>query len=411
MRFAAFDGLRGFFSLFVVLAHIPAATFLHSTSLQETGKSLVDLFFVFSGFVIVAGYEKHLRDGYGTRRFLIERLGRIYPIHFLMMMVFLATEIAFATVLSDLGQPGRQAFDASKSPETFISNLLLIQAWGVNDRLAWNFPSWSLSTEWAAYIFFALAMMLAPKRFWPIAIVGLVASMVILAFVSPYGMHSYSDYAVFRSILGFSAGAIAYYIYSAMAQREMLTGLPKLCYTIIEACGIVLLITAQIRLGTSPYAVLLPLMFIALMIVFAYGRGAISDVMSTKPMVYLGVISLSVYVIHAWIIMRVVNFAQLFDRLTGSDIVRNDAIEGTTLALSPMAADALGVAIIVVVIAISHFTYTYVEVPGQRMFRRFAKRYAAAPVQSSGPSAVIVPMPVAEPQREQTTTIPVAPAA
>ncbi|MBV8523676.1 MAG: acyltransferase, partial [Acetobacteraceae bacterium] len=33
-------------------------------------------------------------------------------------------------------------------------NLLLIHGWGLSDRWAWNYPSWSISTEWAGYLAF-----------------------------------------------------------------------------------------------------------------------------------------------------------------------------------------------------------------------------------------------------------------
>ena len=35
---------------------------------------------------------------------------------------------------------------------TFVSNGLLVHAWGVLDELTWNYPSWSISAEWAAYL-------------------------------------------------------------------------------------------------------------------------------------------------------------------------------------------------------------------------------------------------------------------
>jgi peptidoglycan/LPS O-acetylase OafA/YrhL len=34
------------------------------------------------------------------------------------------------------------------------ANLLLLQGWGVGPQLSWNYPSWSVSTEWAGYLAF-----------------------------------------------------------------------------------------------------------------------------------------------------------------------------------------------------------------------------------------------------------------
>ncbi|MBW8283198.1 MAG: acyltransferase [Rhizobium sp.] len=377
MRFLAFDGLRGLFSLLVVLAHVPAATVLRQSGLSATGDTLVDLFFVFSGFVIAAGYEKRLLEGYGTGRFLIERLGRIYPIHFVMLVVFILTEIAFATVLGSLGQQGRVPFEGDKAIEAIFSHLTLIHAWNVHDMPTWNYPTWSLSTEWAAYIVFALALLVLRRRFTAAAVVGIGVSIMVLLTVAPGGMQSYHDYGVFRSILGFSAGVIAYRAFDALNRRQAFCRISRPVFTALEIGGLVGLFGLQVAFGATDFAVALPLVFTLLMIVFAYGRGHFSALMGSRPLVYLGTISLSIYVVHVWIIMRAGNLAALAERLTGLDLV-NYVGEGNSrhleLALPPLAANLLAVLVVAGVVLVSHFTYRYVELPGQALFRRLAKR-------------------------------------
>jgi len=48
---------------------------------------------------------------------------------------------------------------APREPQRFtlvslIENLALVHGWGFSDFLAWNYPSWSVSTEWAGYLAF-----------------------------------------------------------------------------------------------------------------------------------------------------------------------------------------------------------------------------------------------------------------
>lgn len=381
MRFLAFDGLRGLFSLLVVLAHVPAATVLRQSGLSATGDTLVDLFFVFSGFVIAAGYEKRLLEGYGTGRFLVERLGRIYPIHFVMLMVFIATEIAFATVLGSLGQQGRVPFAGDKAVEAIFTHLTLIHAWNVHDMPTWNYPTWSLSTEWAAYIVFAVALLVLRRRFTIAAVVGISVSILVLLMVAPNGMQSYHDYGVFRSILGFSAGVLAYRAFDALTRRQAFSALSRPVFTALEAGGLAGLFGLQVAFGATDFAVALPLVFTLLMIVFAFGKGHVSALMGTRPLVYLGTISLSIYVVHVWIIMRAGNLAALAERLTGLDLVTYVA-EGDSrhleLALPPLAANLLALLLVAGVVLVSHFTYRYVELPGQALFRRLAKRLSPA---------------------------------
>ncbi len=393
MRFLAFDGLRGLFSLLVVLAHVPGATVLRQSGLSATGDTLVDLFFVFSGFVIAAGYETRLLEGYGTGRFLVERLGRIYPIHFVMLMVFIATEIAFATVLGSLGQQGRVPFEGDKAVEAIFTHLTLIHAWNVHDMPTWNYPTWSLSTEWAAYIVFAVALLMFRRRFTIAALVGICVSILVLLIGAPNGMQSYHDYGVFRSILGFSAGVLAYRTFDILNRRQAFSALSRPVFTALEIGGLAGLFGLQVAFGATDLAVALPLVFTLLMIVFAYGRGYVSDLMGSRPLVYLGTISLSIYVVHVWIIMRAGNVAALAERLTGLDLVTYVAegdLRHLELALSPLAANLLALLVVAGVVLVSHFTYRYVELPGQALFRRLAKRLSPA---VTGPGPVVAANP------------------
>ncbi|MGF0538496.1 acyltransferase family protein [Agrobacterium sp. ES01] len=393
MRFLAFDGLRGLFSIFVVLSHIPAATFLYQSGLESSGRSLVDLFFVFSGFVIVAGYEQRLLEGYSFRRFLIARLGRIYPIHVVMLLVFILTEIAFATILSPLAPEGRGYFEGPKSLFAIVTNLTLIQAWGIHDQLTWNFPSWSLSTEWAAYLLFAASLFCLRRRFLYVTVVVIPFSMAMLVLVAPDGMSSFQDFGVFRSFLGFSCGTLSYYLFGYLYQRDMFKTVPVAVFTALELAGFALMIGLQLAIGRTEYAVILPVVFILLMVLFAYGRGHISALMSTAPMMYLGAISLSIYVVHAWIVLRAGNVMMLVQKLTGITLFDYTADVGQQyfrLSLSPLAANLYALVIVVLTVIVSHFTYRWVELPGQTLFRNWGQKLwpSASPAPQGQPATL-----------------------
>ena len=377
-RFTAFDGLRGVLCLLVVVSHFPGETYLHGTRFHMNGGMFVDLFFVFSGFVIVHAFEGALASGYGTRRFLIERLGRFWPIHASMLLLFVLTEIAIAPLLSHFSQTGRAAFDGTNTPFAIVTNLLLIHSWGIHDTITWNYPAWSLSTEWAAYLFFALSIALGGGRFWPFALVGMAVSAFVLISVAPDHMMANHDYGVFRSILGFSVGAFALYTYRWLERLMAGRDIPKLLATVFEFLTLAAVIVGQMLYGLHQYGAFVLGLHFLLMLSFAFGRGHLSDFFSFRPFVYLGLISLSVYVVHAWILLRAINVATLLEKLFGFDAVRNVIYKGqqmTVFNLDRMGASMLALALIAVVVAVSHFTYRYIEMPGQVPFRRFAKRF------------------------------------
>ena len=37
---------------------------------------------------------------------------------------------------------------------TFVANIFLVQTWVPDFRLNWNYPAWSISSEWFAYLWF-----------------------------------------------------------------------------------------------------------------------------------------------------------------------------------------------------------------------------------------------------------------
>jgi peptidoglycan/LPS O-acetylase OafA/YrhL len=83
-------------------------------------------------------------------RFWGKRLARIYPVH-LVTIIILAV-----LVLAGLAHGWVPRDPARFSLSSLVQNLLLIQGWGGADQGTWNYPSWSISTEWAGYLIFPI---------------------------------------------------------------------------------------------------------------------------------------------------------------------------------------------------------------------------------------------------------------
>ena len=120
---------------------------------------LLDMFFMMSGFLIMAHYREMGVSVGGWLRFLAKRLSRLYPLHFITLSVFVAMALAVSAGLfrSQGAEYGRYAFDS------LASNLLLLHAWGTENELTFNYVSWSVSAEWFAYILFPAALLLTRK--------------------------------------------------------------------------------------------------------------------------------------------------------------------------------------------------------------------------------------------------------
>lgn len=114
----------------------------------ERGNLGVDGFFILSGMVLAHAHPDLGPSINEARWFWAKRLVRIYPVH-IAMIVALCAMIGGAGLLH-LHPRDPERFSL---PELY-SHLALVHAWGFSDRWAWNYPSWSISAEWAGYLAF-----------------------------------------------------------------------------------------------------------------------------------------------------------------------------------------------------------------------------------------------------------------
>ncbi|WP_295808051.1 acyltransferase [uncultured Nitratireductor sp.] len=150
IRYRLFEIWRFFAALLIMLYHFghfaPGKGLVVKNELESL-RLLLDMFFIISGFLIFTRYGEQVRDARSYSIYLYKRLIRLYPLHLatLSYFVFVGLLVLFG-VLRTGGEA--QLYDWSTLP----SNLFLIQAWGVEDNLTFNFVSWSLSAEWFAYL-------------------------------------------------------------------------------------------------------------------------------------------------------------------------------------------------------------------------------------------------------------------
>ena len=91
----------------------------------------VDFFFVLSGFVITHADGERLTSISELGRFVVRRIGRLWPLHVAILVALIALEILRALAQSRMGSAGmRPAFSENHSVSSIITNLLLIQSLG-----------------------------------------------------------------------------------------------------------------------------------------------------------------------------------------------------------------------------------------------------------------------------------------
>ncbi len=397
-RFEVLDSWRGIAAAMIVLFHMQIVSDIHDLPLVRAGETFVDFFFVLSGFVIAHAYAGRVTSGEGFAGYVLQRLGRIYPLHAVMLLLFLLFETAKAVVPS-LGSAGDPAFSGSNEISAIVSNLLLMQAWGFEDGLTWNTPSWSISGELVSYLLFGAAALLCGRKLWIAAAVGAFASFAVLVVIAPKGMESTFDFGAVRALYGFCIGVLLHraVIASVQRTRDKLQREPvraaRLAWTIAEIAAVGCLVEFVRASHQNAAAFAAPLVFAFAINVFAHEGGHVSRLLRWKPFLMAGMLSYSIYMIHMFVLLRCLNVGRIADKVFGTEFLRpmdGNAAHGLVLDFgNRYAGDLATVGLLGGIVGLSYVTYRVIERPGQRAFRRLAQRLADRRGRTTSPAVVV----------------------
>lgn len=344
--------LRGVAALWVVLFHFRNPFTPELTQAPfESGYLGVELFFVLSGAVMYYVYEQDL----ATRRFsypafLLKRVARLYPVH--LVTILASAALIFSMPQLILGGP--PPYDLGPA---LIVNLAMLQSIPILDGTSLNYPAWSISAEFFAYLAFpALAALLVYLGLRRAALAGLV----MFAFAESIATRLTGqcltcqlsitqltyDFSILRVIPEFFAGLVAAAV--AFRHADRLTPHARLIFILATAA---ILLGAMFRIDLAVLVAAPPLVLSL----------ALWTPRVPRPLLWLGRISYSLYMSH---LVTKMALLALVDHLGGP------AKGDIPLAFLPLALLAsLGVAAAV---------YHLVEQPGQKaLLGLFAHRGTA----------------------------------
>lgn len=284
-RFVALDSLRGLAAMLVVAFHLEGRGPLLSSRFVANGWLAVDFFFVLSGFVIGAAYARHLAGGMPFGRFMLLRLGRIYPVHLAVLVALVAYEAALAA-MAQAGLPtARPGFggDLAHSWDGLWKTLLLVQALFPGEPPSWNAQSWSISVELWLYVGIALLMRLAGMRG---IVVALAASLGALAlYASGFSAwHIPFTSEIARGVAGFGIGVALWSLFDR--SHGALARLSPAAFAMAEAVAAIAVVLAISSYDSGPGFVLVEAVFACLIFVLAQERGLLSRLLSYRPFVW-----------------------------------------------------------------------------------------------------------------------------
>ncbi|MBV7502113.1 acyltransferase [Achromobacter sp. ACM05] len=303
--------LRFFAAALVVFGH-GMKTFGISIHVFDL-RNAVSFFFVLSGFVLVHSYGTiNAKKDYWT--FLSARISRLWPAY------------AFTGLIAILAlTPINTAYDFLRA----VVNLLMLQSLVPSSWFYFSFNgvAWSVSAEMIFYLAFPFALLLLRRSFW--YLLG-VAALVVVANVSVAAM---ADMSVSEGV-PVSAWGLLYIsplcrvaeFFIGMAAYPLATrfvsalkGLDVVRATTLEAAVLAAMVAGMVFTAWLARSVLWTshpqlalwilvtgptVIFAASLVVFFAERGFVSRVLGFRPLVYLGEISFSLYLLHQ-LVLRV----------------------------------------------------------------------------------------------------------
>lgn len=313
-----------------------------------------DYFFVLSGFILTHVYGQALRNStpHQVWSYFVARVARVYPLHLFVLGLLVLFELVRLWIShqtsAELHHP---VFGASTSLKYLPSNLLLIQAWGVHHMNSWNDPAWSVSAEFACYLLFPLLVKFDVMRNPRTAILLVLFSCMGLCWIQ-LTRHTFDvtyDLGVPRAFFSFSLGCVLRQYLPQL--RRLVSSVPPVLVQLLTLAAIVALFAWRDAKGIY----FIPL-WVLLIVSLTFETTWVARGLSLAPLVRLGEISYSIYMIHIlvlWIFLLVRDLAP-------------DAV-APFMALPP---PVMLACFLIVVTGLSFLTYAYVENPGRRFVRR-----------------------------------------
>jgi peptidoglycan/LPS O-acetylase OafA/YrhL len=304
----ALTGLR-FFAAFAIVIHHSRGTFVTADRLSDWPLgSAVSFFFVLSGFILTHVYpELPTRKHVG--RFLLARFARIWPIH--LLSLFLSLVLISGLLKGNLA---------------LIANIAAVHAWIPRGDyfFSFNAVSWSISVEVGFYLLFPFLIYNFRSTWaWKLALsllpaIALIALCIVLdpppfdsehtGLTSTGLLYTNPLARLFEFTLGMSA-ALWWNNY-----RNRIDQTKAMMWTLIEVMSIAALATYIAYVHVPAFGFFAPLLpgnltiwlglvdtsvvFALVIVVSASGAGWVSRALASPPLVFLGEISYSIYMLH-----------------------------------------------------------------------------------------------------------------
>lgn len=331
------DGLRAVAVLLVVIYHAFPASL-------PGGFIGVDIFFVISGYLITSILKKEMQNGnYSIIEFYRRRIDRIYPA---LLVVMLSVFVFgwFTLFADEFMQMGKQIAGGA----TFVANIVLYSETGYFNTLSVTKPFlhlWSLGIEEQYYLVFPVILYFLYKRN-----INPLLSIVTL-FVISFALNIFevandvekTFYLPQYRFWELLAGSVL----AMLLHGDKSKPVNKHISTLLSLSALALIIATSLQITSAVlfpgWYALIPVAASFVLIYTAQYSAPVNSLMSSRPFVYIGLISYPLYLWH-WPLLSIAR------------VINGDA---TSLKIR--------IALVVAAFVLASLTYIFLERPLRRV--------------------------------------------
>jgi peptidoglycan/LPS O-acetylase OafA/YrhL len=366
--------MRGIAALLTVIFHIDlfmGGALVHSSASSILNRMylMVDFFFILSGFIMCYVYGDRFTNQVKKsdfKKFTIARFSRVYPLHFVTLLFTIFILFLFGR----LGAPRNPILQVDNNAYSIVTNLLLLHSMNFHNWFTWVHASWSISTEWWAYMIFPF--LVAPFfrlksrgrlfvcilcflvyfciMFFIIPIVTVPKELSFITFKrSDWTINVAYEYGYIRCLCGFILGMMMHHAYRDQWGKRILAN---------GWMMVLLALAAFTCMHFNLPDIITVFFFPFLLLAGAYGSAGINKIFSTSPLQRLGDWSFSIYLVHQPVLILIFYTLSMFIHPDNT---------GKRPALPPLwIAWSISLVVIIFILVVSYFTYRFVENPARR---------------------------------------------
>lgn len=368
--------LRGIAALLTVVFHVGlmVAPLVSHSNLLNRMYLMVDFFFVLSGFIMCHVYGKLFSTGISAaafKKFAIARFARVYPLHFITLLY----TIVLFFIAAKLGMPKEPVIEIENSWFSIITNLLLLHSMNFHNWFSWVHASWSISTEWWAYMIFPFLVQPFSKltTYGKTAITFLCFAgyLCIIFFIIPLvtipkeisfvkinpadlSINVAYQFGFIRCLCGFVLGMMMYQGFENNWGKKILANGYTMGITVLA-----LFTSMHFGLPDVISVSFLPFLLLSA----AYGSKSINRLFATNALQRLGDWSFSIYLVHQPLIFTIFGLMAYFNP---ADPKKPQP------APSMLITWCICLVFIVITLLVSSFMYRFWELPARRWINKKA---------------------------------------